>query len=659
MLKIFHDPNPEIKLLKSKHPEEILDLISEFEIYNRKDNLRKVLNFKIFLEKDNIINSQKILAKDIIFLIEFLITINQPIELDNHPRYLLQTIYCLTEGVRKKYDGKEDIEKLALMSFIKLMNLFKTTVNTIRDSKLKEDFLWRIDYLINSIIFLVCSRNLDKREKRLCYLLNDKFHFPSLREEVKKNTYDDSPGISKPGFALNNTKSSQINNNLPTPNENNKNFINEQIKVNTENVNKSNSEIIEKVISQNHQFKDSKIGNNNIFMMGCEFKLDNMNIGNNNAINVTNKIKFDLTKNFNKPHKSYFEHNKSLNKNKILSNTKKLMESYYIQETKAFTEKYSSIEIEKFIKYLRDLLKIYEVHSIGSAEYGIVSNYPNRTFNLDMVLVSKESFKDDMLIRELESNRNGTHKFNFVEKGINQGLNFILKDINCEEKINMTVFHQEIYKDSNSLLKKIFKLKSFKELHVFLQEIFFKHYKISWTRYHISCFIVAFLIFKFPDFEKINTKQTVLKKLDPIKKLGKKQVTTEEIDTYWYDFKESELNSIQCSSELLFEFLDFLKRFFIYYKDVIQSSINSSYVKNKDLEEAYLKYFQRGMLTDQNYIFNLNFLIVEMTKKQNHSLYSPLAPQISKLLFSIIENSDKLSTFKNIIDLNESLLTKK
>ena len=86
-------------------------------------------------------------------------------------------------------------------------------------------------------------------------------------------------------------------------------------------------------------------------------------------------------------------------------------------------------------------------------------------------------------------------------------------------------------------------------------------------------------------------------------------MTTEEIDTYWYDFKESDLNSIQCSSELLFEFLDFLKRFFIYYKDVIQSSINSSYVKNKDLEEAYLKYFQRGMLTDQNYIFNHFWII--------------------------------------------------
>ena len=209
---------------------------------------------------------------------------------------------------------------------------------------------------------------------------------------------------------------------------------------------------------------------------------------------------------------------------------------------------------------------------------------------------------------------------------------------------------------SHQFLSSIFKQDIFKFLHVFIQEIFIEFYKISWTRFNISCLILSFLLFKFTDTERKQIKRTI-NQITGGKRLGKKLFKSEEVNIFWFEFNEINLNSFKSSASLLFEFLDFIKRFLTYYKIIVAKMINNKLELNfKAIEEEYLNFFHKKILEDQLYMFNLNFLINKIKDKQLVNFYQPKGEQISKLLFGLIENSQNLSFYNNVIEITKLII---
>ena len=100
-----------------------------------------------------------------------------------------------------------------------------------------------------------------------------------------------------------------------------------------------------------------------------------------------------------------------------------------------------------------------------------------------------------------------------------------------------------------------------------------------------------------------------------------------------------------------------MKRFFLYHKVILANKTDpKSKLDFKVIEHEYLEFFKKKIIEDKKFIFNLNFLCEKMNDKKQISFYQPKGEQISKFLFGLIENSEKLSSFKNVIDFNKEIL---
>jgi len=91
---------------------------------------------------------------------------------------------------------------------------------------------------------------------------------------------------------------------------------------------------------------------------------------------------------------------------------------------------------------------------------------------------------------------------------------------------------------------------------------------------------------------------------------------------------------------------------------VISQELNpKNPISFKSVEDDYLTYFKKGLLEDPNYLFNLNFLKEKLKDRQKGNFYSPKGEQLSRLLFCMIENSEKLDIYKNVLSLTEQILS--
>jgi len=401
------------------------------------------------------------------------------------------------------------------------------------------------------------------------------------------------------------------------------------------------------------------IGSNTIVMI-------NANISGNDNLNITkyrinNEIKFDLTKNFSKKFSDYFSQNRVLNKSNIYKKVDKLMTEYYEMETKLSQQNYNNLEITKLISALKIMFNNYDIYSIGSTELKIATNHCTRTFTPDILLISKDPpFKETEFYENIEKCSNNEFEFNQLIQD-NSKTNYykcILNSIRNNQTFNVRIIHQdEIMLLTQKVLYKIFIEDKFRKLHVFVQEIFFNHFKIADTRFHISCLVVGYLAFKFPNSERLSIITTKIIKKEG-KLLGKKQINKDETENYCYDFSEENLKSFKSPSETLFDFFDFIKRYLNYNKLVISQELNpKNPISFKSVEDDYLTYFKKGLLEDPNYLFNLNFLKEKLKDRQKGNFYSPKGEQLSRLLFCMIENSEKLDIYKNVLSLTEQILS--
>ena len=370
--------------------------------------------------------------------------------------------------------------------------------------------------------------------------------------------------------------------------------------------------------------------------------------------------KYDITKNFTKKYSEYFNQNKKLVKEKVYQNIDNLMSSFYQKEINSLINDLD-LTISHFINLIQKKFPDYNVSPIGSVELKVVKSLPLRSLTLDLLLMPRnQSYMEVNLIEEILNLSNDDYNISYLDKYKNENNTeyVLLLSLNKIDRIFSVKIIQNLdyFSISHQFLSSIFKQDIFKFLHVFIQEIFIEFYKISWTRFNISCLILSFLLFKFTDTERKQIKRTI-NQITGGKRLGKKLFKSEEVNIFWFEFNEINLNSFKSSASLLFEFLDFIKRFLTYYKIIVAKMINNKLELNfKAIEEEYLNFFHKKILEDQLYMFNLNFLINKIKDKQLVNFYQPKGEQISKLLFGLIENSQNLSFYNNVIEITKLII---
>ncbi len=686
-----------LSFLKSQCPREIVELIKDKDFYLQRSELNIILNSKLYNEKENIVNSQEIFVSDLILLINTLLLTN----LKNQSEFFLKTFDALLEGVRKKLDIKGGIEKTTMINFIVSVLVFRNGNNVKNHPDFSESFLKNIDYVLKSIILFIEEKlDLNPNEELTLNFIRDHYNLNSQQKsskdeeplseiaKLKNNLTGDSQSlISVSTEDKNKENRKEEGTEVITNNENEEfiknkgTYITAEREVITKNEkqefikNKGTSMNLEKEDSWktkvvNKKTEDEKpslptnvnignIGSNTIVMI-------NANINGNDNLNITkykinNEIKFDLTKNFSKKFSDYFSQNKVLNKSNIHKKVDKIMKEYYETETKLSQQNYNNLEITKLIYVFKSMFNNYDIYSIGSTELKISTNYCNRTFTPDILFITKDPpIKETEFYENIEKCRNNEFEFNQLIRDNSKTNNYkcILNSIRNKQTFNVRIIHQdEIMLLTQKVLYKIFIEENFRKLHVFVQEIFFNHFKIADTRFHISCLIVAYLTYKFPNSERLSIITTkVIKKEGKL--LGKKQTNKDEAENYCYDFREEDLKSFKSPSDTLFEFFDFVKRYLNYNKLAIAQELNpKNPISFKSIEDDYLTFLNKGLLEDQNYLFNLNFLKEKLKDRQKGNFYSPKGEQLSKLLFCMIDNSEKLDVYKNVLTLTEQILS--
>jgi len=382
-------------------------------------------------------------------------------------------------------------------------------------------------------------------------------------------------------------------------------------------------------------------------------------------VEISTKIStnYDLTKNFTQKFEKYFTQNKKLNKLSIFDKIECLINSLYEKETSSHNSITDNINIGQLENCLKDVFCSYRFHVIGSVMNHLVTNSLQRDYTIDILSVQNEqALKDETLRNEIITISNEMFSFcdENEEKIKENSFNLKLSCLENGLNVSVRIFnHQnDLYYHSYTVLASIFKEDIYKKLHVIVQTISLTYYQLSWSRFHISCLIAGFLVFKFPDGIKRSAKFCKTNKVRTNKILGKMIEKREEQEIYWFEYEEGELNSFGSCTQLMFEFLDFIKRVLLYYKFIITKISNpKSELVFKNIEDDYLDFFdKRKVLEDKNYLFNLNFLVQKMKEKQQISFYQPKTDQISKLLYALIENYEKLEDYGNVIEIVELIL---
>ena len=624
--------NAELELLKKYYPEEILEMVSKKEIYLNNKKFEKIFLFKIFLEKENIVNSLKVNAEDLIFLIKCILQIR--IFSDDYKHYFIKTFDYLIEGLRKKLDIREQIPSKDLIDFAELIRLFKTTLMIYSDSEFinKNKILFdNIDFVLEFIVFfLKRNDNLNERERLLHYLIDEKnqslcnsSQWEENKKEVeikrtseKKDKYIE---VKENTFFI--TKSDFENKNIHRSS-------NLDMGLNEERIEK---EEVKQKAPENQKIKIEHLGNNNIILINSNITGKNINIGDNNSNLNNNSSNISSSLTFNDKKYTDFIQNKN-HKKKVDKKINEFIDFFYNKEIEIYKKHKEMKEIDKLVNFIKEKLKkYYEVFLIGSVNLEIATNLKEGKFTPDFLLKSINlSIDKKTLIKEMNENeKNAQFTFKFLSKlENNAGIEYNYQVKTKKDEFEIKFFdHFNQYSDSNKSLSEVFKVDNFKKLHIFMQNTL-SNLKFSFSRFHISSLIYGFLLYKFPNSEKV---QIIKTKSEVSKELNKKQDILIEEKIYSYNFKKS-MNTFQNFSLLLFDFFDFFNNIIRFFN------------KSADLDNFTTT---AKILIQKDYIYNLNFL----EAKFKDGLHKEKDKQINELLITIMENYDKLSSCESVFDL--------